>query len=569
MTDTSPPAPPATSGGRTLPGAALAPATVSWIAVLVGCAALVLVRRPPGLMGTGLAALGYRRLITQDYLNIELWLAVAGAATIAVAVLTRRWWRYQLPLGALALVPVPLIHATDPTALAAQTALADSGAMVLLFGALGAAQSLIRLGRTGAGAALAGAAVGARCLGTAASWTGARSGSVGTTLWLTLALASLVATGLTVRLHPATPTSSTGGSLFRDSTRLTELRTTVAGLLAAGTAFLPAAWAHGWASRLAGLDEYQTMRHPSVPALVAGGVGVLAAVVVLAVAGALPFAGTLTVAAAEFGVAGLLLALVSPDLRLHPGVAWPATFLGVAAGVAAARSRARVPLAAGGLLACAVLLLAGWPVEFGRFGYLSPGVLGVTLRAGDVVALALLVATVTAVAGAAAAALAGAGIPGLPRSGAVPGGGPVPARSDQARSDQARSDQAGLERARLERARSDQAGLERAGLEQGRLAGNGAALAAVIALPVVFGPALDLLVTNGRAALSGWAALGDYSADAVPGASPHGDAVLLIVAAPVLAAVALLAGRFLGARASTTEEIEAGQAPSPIDLPSA
>ncbi len=485
---------------------------VGWIAVLVGCAALVLT---PGTPSLGLVPLGY---LPEDSAGraAQQWMTLAAAAAIAGAVLTRRWWRYQLPLGVLLLMPVPLIGSDSLTAITVQTSLTEIARMVLLFGALGAAQSLIRRGRAGQGAAVAGAAIGCWLVGTAAGWAGRASAD--DALWLTLASIGLIAAGGAARLLPGDrplPTSAATDNDLPDGQRM-RLRVTIAGLLAAATALLPLAWLHGLAPRLVGLSGDQVHRHPAVPFVVAGVVGVVAALTALAVVGPVPSAGTLIAALAAIGSAGLLLALVTATVALHPAAGWPAVLVGVAVGVAAAGSRERVSFAAVGALVCALFLWAAWPVQFAAGdSYFAPNLLRATPDLAAAVGLVALTATVVALTGAAAAGVAGVGGLGL-----VLGGDRITGASD-----------------------SDQS------------VDSAATLDGVTALPVVFGPVFVALVDSARSVLANWQLLGEPRVGTLPAVSPNSDGVLLVVAGAAVVVVTVLGARLLRVRRAATNRV--------------
>jgi hypothetical protein len=381
-----------TAGAETVRPRSVAP-PVSAATLLVGCLPLLLSHRlfhwPAAfadVLYTPFLGIPHTRAATFSVTMIVL--------VVAVAVLTRRWWRYQLPAGALLLLLLPQLEPVSLSGATIVLGVFTAGSTLVLFGALGGATQLIRLGHPGYGAAVAGVAVGTRLVGSEVSVNQAGH-TAGDLIWTTLALVGLVVTGVTARRHPAAP-AEPAGDLFLHSGRLTELRTTVAGLLLATAGLLP----------LLNLTGEQFARHGVGWAVL--GVGGLAFVVAaLAVAGTLPLVAGSVLGAAVVG-AGTAIYVTMVALSDRPVLTWTVALSGVAVGTVAGISRFRAPITAVLALVTALLLVPG--TLLGSHGQADLWTFVTTAEATpsrSALLLALLLATVTGLVGAVSVGLSG------------------------------------------------------------------------------------------------------------------------------------------------------------------
>jgi hypothetical protein len=274
---------------------------------------------------------------------------VAVAATIA-GLLLLRWWPWLLLVGALLTLPAatPTLTLWPEGTATAYAALA--GAPLALLAVLAAAQELLDGGARGPGAALAGAAAGAGLVGAAllgASWLG-----IPTTLgaWQTVLALLGVAGGV---LAVAGRWVAGWAPRLRPGARLTVL-----GALAALLAFVPVVLTDERVAAVLQVSGQSLARRPYVMAAILGLVTLGCAALLAVAAGPWAAAGAMTAALAQVGVAAPMI-LMLYAVVFHPAYGLGAAAVGLAAGVAVAVSRWRVPLAAAaGIAASLALLLA-------------------------------------------------------------------------------------------------------------------------------------------------------------------------------------------------------------------
>lgn len=182
------------------------------------------------------------------------------------------------------------------------------------------------------------------------------------------------------------------------------VRPTVLGTLAALLAFVPVVLTDERVAALLQVSEQSLARRPYAMAAIVGLVTLGGAARLAVAAGPWAAAGAVTAALAQVGVAAPMI-LMLYAVVFHPAYGLGAAAVGLAAGVVAAATRWRVPLAAAaGIAASLALLLAvdatgGAPEKVAQQGRWVPAGL----------LLGLLVATVTATVAAAAPATAGRG----------------------------------------------------------------------------------------------------------------------------------------------------------------
>ena len=329
------------------------------VAALGGCLLLVVAASPRyGGSGGGIADAnpgGYRG---GGDLRPEtvIFLLVPVLATLLGLLFVRRWSYLLLAGGLLGLptlaselwyslhLPVVLLDATRMSA------------PLLLIGVLAAAQALARGGAPGWGAAAAGAAFGSQILAAALlDNTPIFLGSlvpwhVGLTV---VGLAGLVAAASRYRRWD----SST--ALGPEQTRgWSRPRYVLAGVLAASVPLVLASISLPTIARLLGVSTSALYRHGYAVTGIAGLVGIVIAVGSASLAGIWSLAGALTATGIQLALTAPML-LVLRTLMFRSTLGWPVALLGVIAGVAAAVSRWRVPLAGGAMvLASASLFLA-------------------------------------------------------------------------------------------------------------------------------------------------------------------------------------------------------------------
>jgi hypothetical protein len=495
--------------------------------------------------------------------------ALLAAGAVALAVLTRRWWRWQLPAGTLLMLPVALLKPESPTGLVVQQGLGWIGGTLLLVGVLGAAAQLLADGFAGYGAAVAGVAVGARLLG--AVMPSDRNGvTLGQPVWLALTAVALVVTGLAVPLHPRPGT----GPVVH-SGRWIGLRVTGAGLVVAAAALLPVAWAHGWVAAVAGVTEDQMHRNLSATLVLVGLLGLAAALVALSVAGPLPLVVTAATGLTLLGLAAPLLG-VAVQLDSHPGARWTALLLGTAVGAVAAASRYRAAAAGFAAVVVGGLLIERWPLDvFPAHGFLPIGLSSQPRTWSCALLLGLIAATAVALAGTAATALAGltsaaarpdAAPDAEPAQPAPVSSPPVTDPSDAAPAP-AGPDVADPPAGDPDLAVTGIADPAADDLQPAGVAGWAVpspptgCLAWVQALPVVLGPALSLLAGYGFVLIWTWDLNGAQRQAWTPGLTPGSCAAMVAVGALGVIVTGLLTGRRLRARRAATARVPSSYLP--------
>jgi len=369
------------------------------LAALASCAALIplpvaggwFAGAPGGLWGFGQLAL----LISDGPLTELMWLAVSTAAITIGAVLTGRWWPYHLAGGALVVtVPTVVVALHDAGSGAVPhpvllLALRLGGEVLVLLGALAAAQALIRDGYAGAGATVAAAAVGAGLAGTLLTpgrilllllCLGALAGAAASVVLASFpgpveragspAAASVAHTGTAIADRATTDRATADRATADRATadratagagagrvRVEYTRVLVAGVAGAAAALLPQLIVRGRLYELLGVTTDQVGRHPATFLTAVGALLVLVALVLAAGAGPVPLLATASVALIQLGTAGPIR-VVGLELASHPLLGWGVAATGLVTGLLATTVRWRAWLAGGLCLLTAAALLA-------------------------------------------------------------------------------------------------------------------------------------------------------------------------------------------------------------------
>jgi signal transduction histidine kinase len=277
------------------------------------------------------------------------------AATV-MALCLIRFWPYLIVAGGLFLAPGVAVElgvriSGGPHLYYLQVAVAVP---LILVGVLAAAQSLVRDGRTGWGAAVAGAALGGQMVGMALLGTPWLTGIPPLrNAHVTLTAVGIAAALLGVVLHAkGDPAAESGGWGW------SRVRLLVAGGVAATAGFLPGLLTQRRIADLLDVTPYALFRHAYVvPAVIGAGV-LLVGVLAAALSGTWAAGGALTAAGLQVAIAAPMILAVYA-LTFNDPLRWSAAAVGVVLGAGAAASRWRVPLAAGGaVLSAAALFIA-------------------------------------------------------------------------------------------------------------------------------------------------------------------------------------------------------------------
>ena len=296
----------------------------------------------------------------------DLTAGFVTAVVTVVALLTARWWPYQLALAGVLSVTL-YSDVVGPAHTRVVTSVADAAFALALIAVLACAQGLAR-SRPGWAAAIAGLCIGARLFG--AALTGAMWVVLPSNLraWhLVLAAVGLAGALAAVWWLRGGDSSAVGPPLGGPAGGLTWRRTRpvlgVAVALAAGLAV-----SYLTTPRLAdllGVSVDSLTRHPAAETAVLGAVTLAAAAIAAALAGLWVLGGALTAATVQVAVAGPVLLAVA-TLVLDG----PARLLGALAGVAlgslAAATRWRVAVAGAMATAAAIALFVAYGATSGH-----------------------------------------------------------------------------------------------------------------------------------------------------------------------------------------------------------
>jgi signal transduction histidine kinase len=341
------------------------------------------------------------------YYGPDLYTPLIPTAATVLALCLLRWWPYLLSVGALLCVPIawPAV-APGPSAMTFYNA-SSAAFPLLVVGALGAAQSLLRTGAPGLGAAVASLVIGFGLFGLALPKADQQYSDPALSTWHVL----LVIAGFAA-IAPATwwwrrGDPSATGLLDQKAWVWKRLRLiVVSGLVA--LAALPVAMIS--TERLAGLLDVSWRPlavYPNARTAILGGMTLAAAVVLSLLAGRWPLAGSLTAAATQIAVSAPLAIAFLATSEAGPA-RWFGALLGVAIGAAAAANRWRIATAVTLTVGAATCLFIAFSATGGQ-----PQKLAEQHRA---VPALLMIALVTA----AATAVVGATAPVLAPGGAVP-----------------------------------------------------------------------------------------------------------------------------------------------------
>lgn len=370
------------------------------LAGMSGCLVLV-TAAAPATSGAPLfaAVTGHGR----EFHGSEWGLALAPIVAIGLSLLLLRWWPYLIVAGGL--TAGWALAAPDRTGYLLRLALAIVPTAFLLIGVLGGAQSLLRRGAIGLGAALAGLALGARLLGSAlidalAAWY---SSGPGVPHWR-YALVALGLTGSLValsRLWRADPDADGSPLSWR------RLRLPLAGTLVMALSVPLSYLSTSDVATLMGVDAFTLQRHPYAEVAMIGAVALVLAAGLAALAGLWSLGGAVTAAIVQAAVA-TPLSLAFYALQFAGTARWAGALAGVTLGAVAVLGRWRVAAAGGLAVAAATALFIAYAATTGH-----PERLAEQHRV--VPALVILVLVV-----AAGTAVTGASTPPLARIGAVP-----------------------------------------------------------------------------------------------------------------------------------------------------
>jgi signal transduction histidine kinase len=343
----------------------------------------------PGLAGCMLVAvaasprygLGGGPLIVPDGPGGDIvsthWYGLFGVTVLAtvVGLCLLRFWRYLLLAGGLLWLPLvlgpvilrppelgPPVLGTFDKGFAMLVVLAMRAAVPLvLIGVLACAQTLVRAGAVGWGAAVAGASVGAQVFGSVligAAWLRLQDNLPAWHMGLTLiGLAGAVAA------IAARPRGDAEANV--DGWNWTRVRFVVAGTLVIGAALVPVVLTRYRLSVLLDVSESALRRHPLTLVAALGLVSLAIALVCAAVSGVWSLAASLTAATVQIGLAAPMLLAVTA-LFGRDALSLTAAAIGLALGVAAAVSRWRIHLAAGLSVLCAVALMTAVAATTGQ-----------------------------------------------------------------------------------------------------------------------------------------------------------------------------------------------------------
>ncbi|GAA4707848.1 sensor histidine kinase [Phytohabitans rumicis] len=329
-------------------------------------------------------------------------LLVSTVAALAGLCLLRFWPYLLLAAGLLSLPRLAAELSSWPGGVSVSY-LQRAAVPLALIGVLAAAQSLVRGGDVGWGAAVGGTAAGAQLFGAfqvGAVWLTMPPGlkashAVLTVVGLAGAIPALVA------YRDGDPDAGLSGWGWQRS------RYVLAGGLAAGVGVFAWLLTSGRTERILDLMPGSLYRHPRALLAAIGLAILVAAVILAAAAGAWSLAGGLTAAVAQVALVAPLLLAAFALAMAHP-TRWFAALAGVALGAVAAALRWRIPIAAAlAVLAAAVcfILYAGTSGDPEKL---------VTRRTELVGALLLILIAATAT------ALIGAVTPVLAKRGAAP-----------------------------------------------------------------------------------------------------------------------------------------------------
>ncbi|WP_198171129.1 sensor histidine kinase [Actinoplanes awajinensis] len=384
--------------------------TGRWPVTLAGLSGVLLLATLPTSASGGLPLFATNIGRGQVYQGAEWSLAVAPIAVIALSLVLVRWWPYLIVAGGLAAGWV--LVAPDVTGYLVRLCLTTVPQATILVGVLGCAQSLLRRGAPGLGAAMAGLALGARLVGSTIGGLLAvyyQPGSgylVAMHAMVVVGLAGAVAALWTLRRgDPAAD-----GPADREAApagRWQRWRLPLAGTLAVTLAVPLSQLDTSDVAALMGVDAFTLQRHPYAQVAMIGAVTLVVAAGLAALGGLWSLGGALTAAVAQVAVAAPL-SLATGALAFAGPARWLGALAGLVLGVLAVLSRWRVAMAGSLAVAAATSVFiahaatTGSPERIAEQHRVVPGLL----------MMVLVVAAGTAVAGAAA--------PPLNRTGAIP-----------------------------------------------------------------------------------------------------------------------------------------------------
>ncbi|WP_221326862.1 ATP-binding protein [Actinoplanes sp. L3-i22] len=378
--------------------------TGRWPALLAGLSGCLLLAAAPAPANSGLplfaAVTGHGR----EYHGTEWGLVLAPIVAIGLSLFLLRRWPYLIVAGGL--LSGWALVAPDRTGYLVRLALETVPPAFALIGVLAGAQSLLRRGAAGLGAALAGLALGARLFGSAlldaqAGWYSTGAGVPHWRYALVVAGLAGAAAALT-RLWRAGP--DVAGPADGSPWSWRRLRVPLAGTLVLALSVPLSYLSTSDVAALMGVAPSTLQRHPYAEVAMIGAVALLLATGLAALAGLWPLGGALTVATAQAAVV-TPLSLAFYALQYDGTARWVGALAGVALGAGAVLSRWRVAAAGGLTVAAATALFiayaatTGHPERLGEQHRVVPGL----------VILVLVVAAGTAVTAAACAPLAGRG----------------------------------------------------------------------------------------------------------------------------------------------------------------
>ncbi|GIE85295.1 Signal transduction histidine kinase [Actinoplanes regularis] len=370
--------------------------TGRWPAVLAGLSgALLLASTPPAAAGLQLFSLATRQ--GRGFQGTEWVLAITPVAVIGLSLCLLRRWPYLIVAAGLS--AGWLLIASDESGHILRLSLQLVPQALALIGVLGCAQSLIRRGHAGLGAAMAGLALGARLFGTSLvdQFFGYYDPRSSLQTWQH----GLVVAGLIGALAALPGLWRADAEADDRSRSWRRLRLPLAGALVMALTLPLSYLSTSNVAALMGVDAFTLQRHPYAEVAMIGAVVLVLGTGLAAVAGLWSLGGALTAAIAQAAIAAPLSLAVFALAGAGP-VRWIGALVGAAIGAAAVASRWRVAAAGGLTVAAATTLFIAYAATTGR-----PERLAEQHRVVPaLVILVLVVAAGTAVIGAAAPALA-------------------------------------------------------------------------------------------------------------------------------------------------------------------
>ncbi|WP_309238413.1 sensor histidine kinase [Actinoplanes aureus] len=342
------------------------------------------------------------------YYGPYTFLPLIPTAATVLALCLLRWWPHLLVAGGLLTVPIAWPRLLPETSGLEMYYALSAVFPLLVVGALGAAQSLLRGGAPGSGAAVAGLVTGAGLFGGALVGPGwLQQLEPVLRAWHVLLLVAGLAAIAPAAWRWRGGDRAAIGLPAEPAWSWRRLRLIITGGLVALAVLPLALLSAGRLATLLDVDWTTLSRYSYTKTAIIGALTLAVATALSLLAGLWPLAGALTAATVQVAVSAPLVIAYAATGEAGPA-RWFGAFAGVAIGAAAAASRWRVPAAATLAVGAATTLFIAYAATSGQ-----PEKLAEQHRV--VPALLMLV-----LATAAATAVVGATAPVLARRGAVP-----------------------------------------------------------------------------------------------------------------------------------------------------